>query len=61
MEEFQRLREKNIKRLALQKQQRIQLRRGNDTDLLFEQQPSTVGEEVVEILLKTEEEEYKPS
>jgi hypothetical protein len=61
LEEFQRVREKNIKRLALQKQQRIQLRRGNDTDLLFEQQPSTVGEEVVEILLKTEEEEYKPS
>ncbi len=60
LDEFQRLKEKNIKRLAIQKQQRIQLRGGIDTDSLFEQQPSTVGEEVVEFLIKTEEVEYKP-
>jgi hypothetical protein len=46
--------------LAIQKQQRIQLRDGVDTDSLFEQQPSNVGEEVVEFLIKTEEVEYKP-
>jgi len=46
--------------LAIQKQQRMQLRGGVDTDSLFEQQPSTVGEEVVEFLIKTEEVEYKP-
>ncbi len=60
LDEFQRLKEKNIKRLAIQKQQRIQLRDGVDTDSLFEQQPSNVGEEVVEFLIKTEEVEYKP-
>jgi hypothetical protein len=46
--------------LAIQKQQRMQLRGGVDTDSLFDQQPSTVGEEVVEFLIKTEEVEYKP-
>jgi uncharacterized protein (DUF1778 family) len=46
--------------LAIQKQQRIQLRNGIDTDSLFEQQASNVGEEVVEFLIKTEEVEYKP-
>ncbi len=60
LDEFQRFKEKNIKRLAIQKQQRIQLRGGVDTDSLFEQQPSNVGEEVVEFLIKTEEVEYKP-
>jgi len=60
LEEFQRLKEKNAKRLAIQKQQRIQLRSGIDTDSLFDQQPSNVGEEVVEFLIKTEEVEYKP-
>lgn len=60
LDEFQRFKEKNAKRLAIQKQQRIQLRDGVDTDSLFEQQPSNVGEEVVEFLIKTEEVEYKP-
>jgi hypothetical protein len=46
--------------LAIQKQQRIDLRNGVDTDSLFEQQPSNIGEEVVEFLIKTEETEYKP-
>ena len=61
LEEFQKLKEKNARRLASQKQQRIQLRRGVDTDLLFEQQPANVGEEVVEFLITTEETEYKRS
>jgi len=60
LDEFQRFKEKNTKRLAIQKQQRIQLRGGVDTDSLFEQQASNVGEEVVEFLIKTEEIEYKP-
>ena len=60
LDEFQKFKEKNIKRLAIQKQQRMKLRGGTDTDLLFEQQPSNVGEEVVEFLIKTEEVEYKP-
>ncbi|CAF5083725.1 unnamed protein product, partial [Rotaria magnacalcarata] len=60
LDEFQKFKEKNIKRLAIQKQQRMQLRGGVDTDSLFEQQPSNVGEEVVEFLIKTEEVEYKP-
>jgi hypothetical protein len=60
LDEFQKIKEKNIKRLAIQKAQRMKLRGGTDTDLLFEQQPSTVGEEVVEFLIKTEEVEYKP-
>ncbi len=60
LEEFQKLKDKNIKRLAIQKQQRMKLRGGIDSDLLFEQQPSNVGEEVVEFLIKTEEVEYKP-
>ncbi len=60
LEEFQKLKDKNIKRLTIQKQQRMKLRDGIDTDLLFEQQPSNVGEEVVEFLIKTEEVEYKP-
>lgn len=60
LDEFYKLREKNAKRLACQKQQRIELRSGQDTDSLFDQQSSNVGEEVVEILLKTEEVEYKP-
>jgi hypothetical protein len=46
--------------LAIQKQQRIQLRGGNDTDSLFEHQASNVGEEIVEFLVKSEEVEYKP-
>ena len=57
---FKDLKSKNAKRLAIQKQQRIHLRGGIDTDSLFEQQPSNVGEEVVEFLIKTEEVEYKP-
>ncbi|CAF2492557.1 unnamed protein product [Rotaria sp. Silwood2] len=60
LDEFQRFKEKNTKRLAIQKQQRVQLRGGVDTDSLFEQQASNVGEEVVEFLIKTEEVEYKP-
>jgi hypothetical protein len=60
LDEFQKLKDKNIKRLAIQKQQRMKLRGGIDSDLLFEQQPSNVGEEVVEFLIKTEEVEYKP-
>jgi hypothetical protein len=46
--------------LVIQKQQRVQLRSGVDTDLLFEQQSGNVGEEVVEFLIKTEEVEFKP-
>jgi hypothetical protein len=60
LDEFQKFKDKNIKRLAIQKQQRMKLRGGIDSDLLFEQQPSNVGEEVVEFLIKTEEVEYKP-
>ena len=60
LEEFQKVKDKNLKRLAIQKQQRVHLRGGTDTDALFDQQPSNVGEEVVEFLIKTEEVEYKP-
>jgi len=60
LDEFQRLKDKNTKRLAIQKQQRVHLRGGVDTDSLFQQQPSNVGEEVVEFLIKSEEVEYKP-
>jgi translation initiation factor 3 subunit B len=57
---FQTVRDKNIKRLAIQKAQRLSLRGGLDTDSLFDQhQPSNVGEELVEFLIKTEEVEYK--
>ena len=60
LEDFQKLKEKNIKRLAIQKSQRMKLRGGIDTDSLFEQQSSNSGVEVVEFLIKTEEIEYKP-
>ena len=60
MKEFQKLKDKNLRRLATQKQLRIKLRGGVDTDTLFEQQMSNVGEEIVEFLIKTEEVEYKP-
>ena len=60
LEDFQKLKEKNIKRLAIQKTQRMKLRGGIDTDSLFEQQSSNSGVEVVEFLIKTEEIEYKP-
>jgi hypothetical protein len=60
LDEFYKVKEKNAKRLAIQKQQRMSLRSGQDTDSLFDQQSSNIGEEVVEILLKTEEIEYKP-
>jgi hypothetical protein len=60
LDEFQKLKEKNLKRLSMQKQQRIKLRGGIDTDLLSEQQTSNIGEEIVEFLIKTEEIEYKP-
>ena len=60
LDEFQKLKEKNIKRLTMQKQERMKLRGGTDTDLLFEQQTSNIGEEMVEFLIKTEEVEYKP-
>ncbi|CAF1412232.1 unnamed protein product, partial [Adineta ricciae] len=59
LDEFQKIKEKNIKRLAIQKQQRLDLRGGIDTDSLFENQ-ANAGEEVVEFLIKTEEVEYKP-
>jgi hypothetical protein len=60
LDEFQRLKNKITERLANQKQQRIKLRGGVDTDSLFEQSSSNVREEVVEFLIKTEETEYKP-
>ena len=60
LDEFQKLKEKNVRRLAAQRQQRMKLRGGVDTDALFEQQTSNVGEEIVEFLIKTEEIEYKP-
>lgn len=62
LEEFQKLKDKNLKRLAIQKGQRMKLRSGIDTDSLFDVQTTTtnVGEEMVEFLLKTEEVEYKP-
>jgi len=60
LDEFQKFKEKNLKRLAIQKQQRMKLRGGIDTDLLFEQQTLNVEEEIVEFLMKTEEIEYKP-
>lgn len=60
LDEFQKVKEKNLHRLATQKQQRMKLRAGADTDSLFEKQPSNVGEEIVEFLIKTEEVEYKP-
>ena len=60
LDEFQRFKEKNTKRLAIQRQARMQLRGGIDTDTLFEQSSSNVREEIVEFLLKTEEVEYKP-
>ena len=60
IDEFQKFKDKNANRLIIQKQQRVQLRGGVDTDLLFEQQSGNVGEEVVEFLIKTEEVEFKP-
>ena len=60
LEEFRRLKEKNVQRLSIQKQQRMQLRGGIDTDSLFDPQSFNAKEEVVEILIKTEEVEYKP-
>jgi len=60
LEEFQKLKEKNLKRLAIQKGHRMKLRAGIDTDTLFDVQSTNIGEEVVEFLLKTEEVEYKP-
>lgn len=60
LDEFQKLKEKNLRRLAAQKQQRMKLRAGADTDSLFDQQSSNIGEEIVEFLIKTEEVEYKP-
>lgn len=60
LEDFQKLKEKNIKRLAIQKGQRMKLRGGIDTDSLFDQQSSNSGVELVEFLIKTEEAEYKP-
>lgn len=60
LDEFQHFKEKNTKRLAIQRQSRMQLRGGIDTDTLFEQSSSNVREEIVEFLLKTEEVEYKP-
>lgn len=59
-DEFQKLKDKNLRRLAAQKQQRMKLRGGVDTDSLFDQQSSNIGEEIVEFLIKTEEVEYKP-
>lgn len=60
LDEFQNLRKQHAIRLATQKQQRIQLRNGIDTDSLFESHGSNVKEEIVEFLIKTEEVEYKP-
>ena len=60
LDEFQKLKEKNLRRLTTQKPQRMKLRGGVDTDALFEQQTSNVGEEIVEFLIKSEEVEYKP-
>lgn len=60
LDEFQKLKEKNLHRLTMQKQARLRLRGGVDTDSLFEQQASNSGEELVEFLIKSEESEYKP-
>lgn len=58
-EAFQAIKEKNAKRLAIQRNQRLQLRGGRDTDISLDQQASQAGEETVEFLIKTEEVEYK--
>lgn len=60
LDEFQKLKDENIKRLATQKAQRMKLRGGIDTDSLFDPQTTNIGEEIVEFLIKTEEVEYKP-
>lgn len=56
-ESFQTIKEKNTKRLEIQRQQRLQLREGKDSDLSLDQR--MFEEQTVEILLKTEEVEYK--
>lgn len=57
---FQALRNEHAKRLTYQKAERIKLRGGKDTDNIFDQLSANAHEESVEILLKTEEVEYKP-
>lgn len=56
-EAFQAIKEKNVKRLEIQRQQRLQLRGGKDSDLSLDQRSSE--EQTVEFLIKTEEIEYK--